>query len=445
MIKLKKGLDLPIEGTPEQKIYDGSIVSKVALIGDDIVGMKPTMAVNVGDKIQVGQLIYTDKKTEGIRYTSPACGEVLEINRGERRAFQSVVIKVEGDAHVDFETYKGKEVSSYSDKETEAFLNEAGLWASLRTRPFSKAPELGSKPSSIFVTATDTHPLAAKPEIIIKENEAAFNKGLKVLAKLGKVNLCTAADSEYANSSVEGVTSHQFSGPHPAGLVGTHIHFIDPVSEKKTVWHTNYQEVIAIGHLFLTGKLNNTRIVSIAGPMARKPRLVKTRLGACLTDLTKEETFEATEIRKISGSVFGGRDASGTFGYLGRFHHQVSLLSEGREREFMGWHSPGFNKFSIKPIYVTALLKKKFGFTTNTNGSFRSIVPTGSFEKVMPLDILPTQLCRALNTTNVEFCAQLGALELDEEDLSLCTFVDPCKNDYGPKLREKLTTIEKEG
>ena len=445
MIKLKKGLDLPIEGAPKQEVSQGPNVTKVALIGDDVVGMKPTMAVKVGDKVKVGQLLFTDKKTVGVNYTSPACGEVVELNRGDKRVFQSVVIKVEGDEHVDFESYKGSDVTSYSKEEAEKFLLESGMWPSLRMRPFSMVAKPGTTPSSIFVTAMDTHPLAANPELIIKENEAAFKAGLKVLSKFAKVNLCTASEAAIAGGDTDNTTEHKFAGPHPAGLVGTHIHFIDPVGMKKFVWHTNYQEVIAIGKLFETGKLSLERVVSIAGPSARNPRLVKTRVGACLNELTKEESHETEEIRVISGSVFGGRTSSDKFNYLGRFHHQVTLLQEGRHREFMGWHSPGFDKFSIKPIYLSQFLGKKFGFNTNTNGSYRSIVPIGSFEKVMPLDILPTHLVRYLNSNNLEMCVKLGALELDEEDVSLLTFVDPCKNDYAPLLREKLITIEKEG
>lgn len=445
MIKLKKGLDLPIEGSPKQEISDGPSVSKVALIGDDIVGMKPTMEVKVGDKVKVGQLLYTDKKTVGVNYTSPACGEVVEVNRGAKRAFQSVVIKVEGDDHVDFASYKGGDVSSYSKEEAEKFLIESGMWPSIRTRPYSKAAVPGTTPSSIFVTAMDTHPLAADPELIIKNNEASFKAGLKVLSKFAKVHLCIKDGSNIPGTDVDGVGPQKFSGPHPAGLVGTHIHFIDPVSMKKFVWHTNYQEVIAIGKLFETGKLFLERVVSVAGPAARNPRLVKTRVGACLCDLTKEETHETEQVRVVSGSVFGGRTSEGTFCYLGRFHHQVTLLTEGTHRDFMGWHSPGFDRFSVKPIYVSRFLGKKFGFNTNKNGSHRSIVPIGSFESVMPMDILPTFMARYLHSNNLEMCVKLGALELDEEDVSLMTFVDPCKNDYGPLLREKLNTIEKEG
>lgn len=446
MIKLKKGLELPIEGTPEQKVYDGPKITKVALIGDDVAGMKPSMAVKVGDKVKTGQLLFTDKKTDGVRYTAPASGEVVELNRGARRVFESVVIKVEGDEHVTFESHKGADVNSYSEEDVKNLLIESGMWPSIRRRPYSKVAVPTEKPSSIFVTAIDTHPLAANPELFISENSDAFKKGLEAVSKLApKVFLCTAPNAKVPGKEIANVSREEFSGPHPAGLVGTHIHFLDPVSEKKVVWHIGYQDVVAIGHLFTSGKLFTERWVSVAGPMAKKPRIVKTKLGASLTDLTSDEVQAGKEARLISGSIFGGRNGNGSFAYLGRFHNQVSLLEEGRNRDFLGWHSPGFDRFSVKPIYVSRFFGKKFGFNTNTNGSHRSIVPIGSYEQVMPLDILPTFLLRYLLSNNVEMCVKLGALELDEEDLALCTYVDPCKNDFGPKLREKLTIVEKEG
>lgn len=443
MIKLKKGLKLPIEGEPQQKIETGPTVSHVALIGDDVIGMKPSMMVKVGDKVKAGQLLYTDKKTPGVNYTAPASGEVTEINRGAKRAFQSLVIRVEGDDHVDFESYKGSDLTSYDSKSVKTLLIESGLWPSLRRRPFSKVAHPEETPSSIFVTAADTHPLAADPSLVINENEAAFKLGLQVMHKLcSKVFLCTGAGAQIP--TVDTVTKKEFNGPHPAGLVGTHIHFLDPVGEKKFVWHIDYQNLIAIGKLVETGKLYTERVVSVAGPQAKNPRLIKTRWGASLTELTKDEK-KSDNVRIISGSVFGGRTAAGPFAYLGRFHHQVSVLNEGGNREFFGWHSPGFDKFSLKPIYISKLLSKKFNFDTDTNGSLRSIVPIGSYEKVMPLDIYPTFLLRSIMSGNTDMCVKLGALELDEEDLSLCTFVDPCKNDFGPHLRANLTTIEKEG
>lgn len=447
MIKIRRGLDLPIYGAPEQAISEGPKIRSVAVIGFDYHGMKPTMAVQVGDKVKLGQLLFTDKKTEGVRYTAPASGTVAAINRGERRVLQSVVIDVEGDEAETFDAYKGTDPAQVSDQDARALLNESGLWTALRTRPYSKVPALDSKPNSIFVTAMDTNPLAANPEIIIREQADAFKKGLVVLSQMteGKVFVCKAAGADIPVASGESFVTEEFGGVHPAGNAGTHIHYLDPVSDHKIVWTVNYQDVIAIGTLFTTGKLDTNRVVALGGPQVDKPRLLRTRLGANLEELTAGE-LKPAENRLISGSVFGGRNGRGPLAYLGRYHQQVSVLEEGNDRPMLHYLRAGVNAFSVMGIYVSKLFKgKKFNFTTTTSGSERAMVPVGAYERVMPLDILPTQLLRSLIVGDTETAQQLGCLELDEEDLALCTFVCPGKYEYGPILRDNLTTIEKEG
>ncbi|WP_341937046.1 Na(+)-translocating NADH-quinone reductase subunit A [Marinimicrobium sp. C2-29] len=447
MIKIRRGLDLPITGAPEQAISEGPKIRSVAVIGFDYHGMKPTMAVQVGDKVKLGQLLFTDKKTEGIRYTAPAAGTIAAINRGERRVLQSVVIDVEGDEAESFEAYKGTDPAQVSDEQARELLNESGLWTALRTRPYSKVPALDSKPHSIFVTAMDTNPLAANPEIIIGEQAEAFAQGLTVLTRMteGKVFVCKAAGADIPTGSAEGVVTEEFGGVHPAGNAGTHIHYLDPIVGSKMVWTVNYQDVIAIGKLFTTGELHTDRVVALGGPQVEKPRLVRTRLGANLEELTAGE-LKPAENRLISGSVFGGRAARGPLSYLGRYHQQVSVLAEGNDRPMLHYLRAGFNGFSVMGIYISKLFKnKQFDFTTTTGGSERAMVPVGAYEKVMPLDILPTQLLRALIVGDGETAQLLGCLELDEEDLALCTFVCPGKYEYGPILRDNLTRIEKEG
>lgn len=447
MIKIRRGLDLPISGTPEQTIFDGPKIRSVAVIGFDYHGMKPTMAVQAGDKVKLGQLLFTDKKTEGIRYTAPAAGTVSAINRGEGRVLQSVVIDVEGDEAEVFPSYSAADLAGLSAEVVRDNLNNAGLWTALRTRPFSKVPALDSKPHSIFITATDTNPLAARPDVIIREHAEDFIHGITVLSRLteGKLFLCKAPGADIAAPNNERVVVKEFGGIHPAGNAGTHIHFLDPVSATKTVWTIGYQDVIAFGKLFTTGELFTDRVVSLAGPQVEQPRLVRTRLGASLEELTAGQ-LKAGENRLISGSVFGGRTARGPFAFLGRYHNQVSVLLEGRDRPMLHYLRPGFGFFSTLRIYTSGLLRgKKFSFTTTTNGSERAMVPVGSYENIMPLDILPTQLLRSLIVGDTDTAQKLGALELDEEDLALCTFVCPGKYEYGPILRDNLTLIEKEG
>ena len=444
MINIKQGLDLPITGTPEQSISQGNAVTEVAVIGPDYVGMKPTMVVKEGDRVKKGQVLFTDKKTAGVQYTAPASGVVKAINRGDRRVFLSVVVAVEGSEEVTFQSYPADKLNEVSRGDVQANLVASGLWTALRTRPFSKAPALDSVPASIFVTAMDTNPLAADPALVIAEQTDAFKSGLQVLKRLteGKLFVCKAPGSNIPTTGIE--TTEEFSGPHPAGLAGTHIHNLDAASAAKTVWSIGYQDVIAIGQLFTTGSLNCERVISLAGPQVTKPRLVRTLMGASLTELTTGELTDG-ENRMVSGSVFGGRTAVADLAFLGRFHNQVTVLEEGRDRPLLHYLRPGFERFSVMPIYISRFLNKTFNFTTSTNGSERAMVPIGTYERVMPLDILPTQLLRALIVEDMEVAVNLGALELDEEDLALCTYTCPGKYEYGPILRTNLTRIEQEG
>ena len=445
MIKLKHGLDLPITGAPAQRIEAARPVRSVAVIGFDYHGMKPTMEVQVGDRVKLGQLLFTDKKTPGVRYTAPAGGVISAIHRGEKRVLQSVVIDIDGDEQETFAQYAADQLDSLTDEQVRENLQQSGLWTALRTRPFSKVPALDAVPSSIFVTAVDTHPLAADPAVIIGEYAADFENGLKVLGNLAKIFLCKADGANLPGEKLAKVQSEAFAGPHPAGLPGTHIHFLDPVSIGKSVWQIGYQDVIAVGKLFTTGQLFVERVVALGGPVVEQPRLLRTRLGANLEELTAGELKPGFN-RVISGSVFGGRTAQGAFAFLGRYHNQVSCLSEGNEREMMHYLRAGVNKHSVLNIFVSKLAGSKlFNFTTTTNGSPRAMVPVGNYEAVMPLDILPTQLLRYLIVGDTEMAQKLGCLELDEEDLALCTYVCAGKYEYGPILRDNLTRIEKEG
>lgn len=447
MIKITKGLNLPIAGMPSQQISSKTAVKRVALLGEEYVGMRPSMAVREGDRVQKGQLLFEDKKNPGVRFTAPASGTVSAIHRGERRVLQSVVIDVDGEESVHFPRYELAELAGLTRESVQQQLLESGLWTAFRTRPFSKIPAPGSVPAAIFVTAIDTNPLAADPQPIILAQREAFDAGLTLLTRLtdGKVHVCQAGGGKLGGHPVGQVTFNQFAGPHPAGLAGTHIHFLEPVSLKKQVWHLNYQDVIAVGKVFLEGELYNERIVALGGPQVKEPRLLKTCLGASLDELLEDELLD-DENRIISGSVLSGTHACGPHAFLGRFHLQISVVKEGREKELFGWVMPGKDKFSITRTTVGHFLKRKlFNFSTDTNGGERAMVPIGNYERVMPLDILPTILLRDLLAGDTNSAQALGCLELDEEDLALCTYVCPGKYEYGPALRSVLTQIEQEG
>jgi Na+-transporting NADH:ubiquinone oxidoreductase subunit A len=293
----------------------------------------------------------------------------------------------------------------------------------------------------------DTNPLALNPAMVIAEDNDAFVTGLRLIDKLsdGPTFVCTAPDTDIPYPDNGTVKRVEFAGPHPAGLVGTHIHFLDPVSVKKTVWHIGYQDTIAVGRLFLSGRIPTERVIAVGGPMVTRPRILRTRRGASTTDLLANELRPGNS-RVVSGSVLAGHRAAGALAWLGRYRNQLSVLQEGSPREFLSWLRPGRNKYSALRAYASTLLHKgDYDFTTSQNGSPRAMVSTGSFERIMPLDILPTVLLKALLVRDTDGAQELGCLELDEEDLALCSFVCNGKYNYGPHLRKALDEIEANG
>jgi Na+-transporting NADH:ubiquinone oxidoreductase subunit A len=447
MIKIKRGLDIPLAGAPSGALDTGVTTRAAALLGADYLGMKPTMAVQVGDVVKRGDLLFTDKKCEGVRYTSPAGGRVSAINRGAKRAFQSVVVEIDGDEAASFDRYSAEAARELSTEAIKTQLIQSGQWTALRARPFGRVADPATSPAGLFITAIDTHPHAPDPEQVIAREADAFELGQTLLANLVDcpVYLCAAPGADMPQTTHERISRHDFSGPHPAGLAGTHVHFLMGASAERIAWTIGYQDVIAVGRLFLDGALCVDRVVAMAGPSVSRPRLVLSRVGADLQALVAGEG-EGDDARLLSGSVLGGRAVQSDTAYLGRYHQQVALLPEGRERAFMGWLSPGVNKHSVMGIYLSSWFgSKPLAMSTNTNGSERAMVPVGAYEKVMPLDILPTQLLRALLVGDTETAQALGCLELDEEDLALCTYVCPGKYEYGGILRDNLTRIEKEG
>ncbi len=445
-IKIKKGLDIPLPGKPDQSVSPGAEITSVALLGPDTNDLKPRMLVQEGDRVKLGQAIFEDKANPGVNFTSPGSGIVAAVNRGERRILQSVVVNLDGDDEVEFPSYSAADLGSLDSEVVRKNLLGSGLWTALRTRPFSKIPAPDAEARAIFVTAIDTNPLAADPVVVIKRDPEAFANGLAVLSRLtdGPVYVCTAPDSEIAVPDSESFQHAEFSGPHPAGLAGTHIHFLEPVSEQKIVWHIGYQDVIATGKLFTTGRLPVELVVSIGGPMVKNPRLITTRLGANTSELISGE-IEAGDVRVVSGSVLNGHRAAGWAAFLGRYDDQLTVLQEGTEREFLSFMRPGFGKFSAARAFVGSLFGTTFKMTTSQNGSPRAMVSTGSFEQVMPLDILPTPLLKAIIVRDTDGARDLGCLELDEEDLALCSFVCNGKYEYGPQLRKTLHEIEVNG
>ncbi|MDJ0939534.1 MAG: Na(+)-translocating NADH-quinone reductase subunit A [Woeseiaceae bacterium] len=446
-VTIKKGLDIPLTGKPELTVDEGAPVSTVAALGTDVVGLRPQMSVQVGDHVRLGQTLYVDKRNPGVKFTAPGAGEVIEINRGARRSLQSVVIRLEGDEAEEFDRFDDTQLALLDPDTIRRNLVESGLWTAFRGRPFSRIPAPTDQPAAIFVTAMNTNPLAADPAATVALNPTSFAQGLEIISRLteGPVYVCTAPNSTIEVPERAPFRHVEFAGPHPAGLVGTHIHFLEPVSEQKTVWHLRFNHVMAIGRLFTTGRLPTERIVALTGPMVMKPRLLKTRLGASTEDLLAGELLPG-QVRVISGSVMSGHRASGPLAYLSRYQNQITVLGEGSEREFLAWARFGNRKYSTTRAFTGHLLNRRgFDLTTTQNGSPRAMVSIGNFESLMPLDILATPLLKALIVQDTDRAKALGCLELDEEDLALCSFACNGKYDYGPFLRMNLDEIEANG
>lgn len=450
---VKKGLDIPLAGVPEQVITDAPTVTRVAILARDFVGLKARVLVEPGDTVQLGQPLLEHRTYADVKFVSPGAGRVEAVHRGAKRALLSVVVALdtERDSAVTFPSYSaaaGNDAAS-----ARALLLESGLWTAFRTRPFSQVPNPQKSPSAIFVTATDTNPLAPDLNVVMHGRDDDIARGLRVLTLLttGPVYCCRRPGSTIggANGSIPRVHIEEFDGVHPAGTVGYHIHVLSPVHRNKSVWHIGIQDVARIGRLFATGTLDVTQIVAFGGPVAKHPRLLRTRLGASVVELVSGEVQldnAHTAARYVSGSVLvGDRAGDETQGFLGRFHQQISVLAEGGTREFLGWIAPGAKAFSVLPAFLSSLLPARpFALDTSMRGSRRAMVPIGAYERVMPMDLMPTHLLRALTVGDLGWAEELGVLELDEEDLALCTFVCPGKYEHGAALRRTLTALAAE-
>ncbi|MEM9438676.1 MAG: Na(+)-translocating NADH-quinone reductase subunit A [Pseudomonadota bacterium] len=441
----KKGLNLPVLGAPTGGITEGPNVKTVAVLGADYIGLKPRLQIEEGDTVVPGSPIFAHKDTPNVMVTSPVAGRVKAINRGARRVLVSVEIEV---ADVD---QPPVDFSAVGDVGTAEGLAErlaaAGLWTSFRTRPYSKVPATEDRPGAIYVTAMDTEPLSGDASEVIDTAPDAFAAGLASLTKLteGKVYLCHSEGAQIPGGDIEGVEAASFSGPHPAGLAGTHMHFLEPPSAERFVWTIGYHDVISIGRLLETGQVDGSRVIAMSGPKLKKPRMIRTVAGASMVELTAGEYEADVPIRLISGSVLSGRAGEGPSAYVGRYARQLTVIEEDKKQIPMGWIRPMASKYAFQPVLGSAFARKTYELTSNLNGGRRAMVPIGTFEQLMPQDFLPTQLLRALLVMDTDSAQALGALELDEEDMGLVGFACPAKYEYGQALRDCLTKIEKEG
>lgn len=447
-IKISKGLDINLLGEAEKVKVDLATPSTVALKPADFHGLVPKVIVKPGDSIKVGDVVFYDKYNEDVKFVSPVSGSLKDIVRGEKRRILSVVI--ENDGKNEKVKHTVGDLSAMSTEDVKKLMLDAGLWPFLKQRPLDIVADPKITPKAIFISAFDSAPLAPDYDFIIHGNGDAFQKGLDVLSKLteGKVHLTlngkVPADEAFQNA--KNVQINKISGKHPAGNVGTQIHHIDPIDRGQYVFTIKPQDVVAIGRFFETGEFDATRIFAYTGSEATNRKYYRTVIGACLKDLVAQN-IEQENVRVVSGNALSG-DNVGKEGYLGYYDSQVTILPEGDQYKFFltkGWLGPGFDKYSSHRLFPTWLFKnKKYRLDTNLNGEERGFVVTGEMEKVLPFDILPMYLIKAIMTNDIDGMEQLGIYEVAPEDFALCEYVCTSKIAIQEKIREGLDIIQKE-
>ena len=458
---VRRGFDVRLQGAPaaDGRADEIRVPSRVALLGADYPGMRPTMRVREGDAVSRGSVLFEDKKTPGVRFTAPLGGRVAAVHRGERRAFLSLVIEVNpeersagGSSGHAAASWSGRRPEALGEDAVRELLLDSGEWTAIRTRPFGRVANPAHRPQAIFVTAMDTSPLAPDPVAAVAGRETDLAWGLAALTRLtdGPVFVCSQEGRRLPVDGADRVRHQEFRGPHPAGTAGLHIHRLAPVGRGREAWHLDAQDLASIGSLFRTGAGDVLRVIALGGPPVRRPVLLRSPIGASLSEFAAPESEtrrDPQERRVISGSLLAGRTAAdAATGFLGRYHRQITVLEEDRRRRLLGWLAPGWGAVSVSRAFLAALGPARARpLTTGTHGSRRAIVPIASYDRVMAFDIPAVLLLRALLMEDIERAEELGALELVEEDVGLLTFACPAKNDYGPALRRVLDTLEKEG
>lgn len=445
--QIKQGRDIKLKGAAQKEIAALPLPRQVAVVPSDFKGVKASLCVKVNDAVKVGTPLFTDKRCPEIRVVSPVSGRVVAINRGEKRFLEDIVVESDGrNEAVTFRKFSAGEISGLSKEDVEKSLLQSGLWPVLRQRPFSKVAHPHESPKSIFVHAMNTEPLAADIDFILQGKEEQFQTGLDALRRLtkGKVYLCVKQGAgSRALTQARGVETHYFAGPHPAGNVSTHIHYLDPIHKGDHVWYAEAQDVARIGSLFLEGVYSPERVVAVTGEGAGRKFYAKTIVGAPVSLLLQGSGLEG--MRCISGSVLAGKDV-GKNGFLSFYDSQVTVIPEGGKRTFLGWLSPGFDKYTFSRTFASAFLPEKVAsLTTDKQGSDRAIVLNDIYDQFVPLDIMTYFLLKAVISEDIEEAERLGILECDEEDFALCSFACPSKTDVGGIIREGLELIEKEG
>jgi Na+-transporting NADH:ubiquinone oxidoreductase subunit A len=447
IITIRKGLDIPISGTAELRLTDARSITTYAVKPTDFVGLTPRLMVEEGDTVNIGDALFVDKHDERIRFTSPVCGHVKAIVRGEKRKLLEVVVEADCKSSPTIQT---------ADEIKVAML-QCGLWTMLRQRPFGTIANPDDKPKAIFVSAFDSAPLAPDYDFALQGKETFFAKGIEALTQLaeGLVHVCFRPGQRLAehldcfvprNDAKRRVEIHNMKGPHPSGNIGTQIAHIDPINKGEVVWTMNAQDVAVLGELVMTGIYRPEKVIAVAGPQIKEPHYYRIIAGASIEAIVANQIeSDSMHYRVISGNVLSGTQIAAN-GFVGAYDNMVTILPEGDYYDFMGWLMPGIRKFSFSRTFFSGFMPKMLNweFDTNTHGDVRSLVFTGNFERVFPFDIYPTQLIKACIVGDIDLMENLGIYEVEPEDFALCEFIDTSKTDIQAIIREALEKLRKE-
>ncbi len=455
MIKhnLKKGYDIRLAGSSEKTLVPAEKPARLAMQPPDFPGIKPKLDVEVGAKVKIGTPLFHDKQFPEIKFLSPASGQVVEINRGDRRAVMEVVVEDDGnDAYEFFATHTEEQLGALSRDEIITKLQEGGLWPYLRQRPFSRIARTSASPRDIFINAMDTAPLAPDMNFLLQEQEEDFQIGVNILSKLteGSVYLSVSGNTGTAAPAFEkagGVEVHAFKGPHPAGNTSVHIFHIKPMKVGDVVWYITAPHVALIGKFFREGRYPIERIIAVTGSSlaAEARKYYRTRVGIGLETLIPKGSIKDEDVFFISGNVLRGRGISHT-GFVGFYDYQVTAIPDSNERVLFGWLTPGLKEESHSRTFLSNLFpRKEYIKDTRVHGGKRAFFQTGEYEKMLPMDIYPSHLVKSIMAEEIEDMIGLGLLEVDEEDFALCTYICPSKIDFGEHIRKGLDILEKEG
>lgn len=447
-IKLKRGFDIPLAGKAEKALANPVQSGTFAIKPTDFLGMqRPKVTVKEGDIVKAGTPVLFDKKLDSVMYCAPVSGEVIEVKRGEKRKLLEV--KILADKAIEYEKFKeysSTELAALRKEEAQDLMLISGVWPQLIQRPYGIIANPADTPKSIFISTFDTHPLAPDYDILLKNQANFFSAGVEILKKFttGKVHLGVNADAEVSPvfSGVKGAQVNKFSGPHPAGNVGVHIHHVDPINKGEIVWTIDPYGVVQIGKLFLKGIYDASKVIVLAGSEVKKPQYYPTYMGVSI-DKIVADNLKQDHVRFISGNVLTGERIPRD-GYLGFYHHQITVIPEGDYYEFLGWLKPSTRKFSFHRAFgLLSFLnpKKEYVLDTNTRGEERAFVQTAIFEKVVPMDILPEYLFKAILAEDYDEMEGLGIYEVIEEDVALCEFIDVSKHDLQGIIRRGINLI----